>query len=82
VCDAQQLLDDPRLDVVAHDRPGVGIEPDRQVGTKRICHGREHRDGGLTKTRFALLQVPSVNAGSVTLNLRRLMPASVRSSRI
>ena len=35
VGDPQQLLDDPCLDVVAHDRPGVRVEPYRQVRAER-----------------------------------------------
>ena len=62
VRDAQQLLDHPRLDVIAHDRPGVRIEPDRQVRPERLSQRDERRK--------ALVRGPS----SISLRWLRLIP--------
>jgi hypothetical protein len=63
--DAQQLLDDPGLDVIANRRPRIREQPDGQISPERLADRREGRDARLPLSGFDLPQEGVADAGGV-----------------
>jgi hypothetical protein len=61
----QQLFDDRRLDVVAHPRAGVRIQPDRQIRPERIGDRSQDGDARFSIAAFDPGEATVVHAGRI-----------------